>query len=151
VADPKRPALKLVEIPDGYTAPANAAPAELQKAAYSRAIAEGRHRALADMSKTIDAAAASQTQAVVAQLREEHARSIKAHEKGSTWFGIAIGAAIGAIFASGGYLMVVDRAMQSAFDRAQEISAASTLVGAATQRRDETEGDRASRAPGDRP
>lgn len=44
MADPKRPTLRLVEIPDDYQAPSNARPEELQKAAYARAIKEGRAR-----------------------------------------------------------------------------------------------------------
>ena len=45
MADPKRPALKLVEIETDYEAPANAKPEELQKAAYAKAMREGAKRA----------------------------------------------------------------------------------------------------------
>ena len=69
--------------------------------------------------------------------KQDIARAVKEHRRGSLWFGIAIGAAAASVFVSVGFLTVVDRAMTTAFDRAQEIAAASTLVGAATQRRDE--------------
>lgn len=62
--------------------------------------------------------------------QREEAKAIK----GGFWRGMSVGAAMGAAFAALLSMLVVGEAMQTAFDRAQEIAAASTLVGAATQR-----------------
>lgn len=84
----------------------------------------------------LEANHAGQIEGMEKAQKQEIARAVKAHERGSFWFGAIMGAAGAAIFVSAGYLLVVDKAMNQAFNRAQEIAAASTLVGAATQRRD---------------
>jgi hypothetical protein len=93
----KRPALKLVEIPDGYTAPANAAPAELQKAAYSRAIAEGRQRERADLAPTV-AKLVEQTTTEIKKLHTaELDRSVRMIAKGAHRDGVLQGTVLGAL------------------------------------------------------
>lgn len=105
----------------------------------AQAIKQGRELERAETATELaklEANHAGQIEGMEKAQKQEIARAVKAHERGSFWFGAIMGAAGAAIFVSAGYLLVVDKAMNQAFNRAQEIAAASTLVGAATQRRD---------------
>ena len=111
-----------------------------EDALKANAIKQGRALERAELTKEIEALKLEH-EAMLRGIKDaqadEIARTVRPHEKASFWLGGILGVAAGAIFASAGYLLVVDKAMQQAFDRAQEISAASTLVGAATQRQAE--------------
>lgn len=85
----------------------------------------------------LEANHAGQLQGMAKAHAQEMERAVRTHRGAARAMGAIYGACLAAVLVSLGFLTVVDRAMQQAFDRAQEIAAASTLVGAATQRRDE--------------
>ena len=86
---------------------------------------------------------------MLAQVRLEHDASDRANElrwmreeqkamRGARWagafWGVIIGLCAGITVSSVGFMTVVDRAMQTAFDRASEFGSAQAMLGAAVQR-----------------
>lgn len=68
---------------------------------------------------------------VTQELDQRWQREERKEAKGAFWRGLAFGLAGGAMLTSGGFLLLVDRAMQSAFDRATEFGERQVMTGAA--------------------
>lgn len=98
--------------------------------------AQAAKKAREEERALLEANHAGQLQGMAKAHAQEMERAVRTHRGAARAMGAIYGACLAAVLVSLGFLTVVDRAMTTAFDRAQEIAAASTLVGAATQRRD---------------